>query len=438
MKGISTLIVAILLVLIATSLATLFFAWGNEVNEIFKSTTENITQEKISQSQASFFVATVAENKIAIKNNGEVPLDVGDFYVYLNDTLATATPENPSQTKVNPGEMLCLVVSAPDGNYTIRVSGPYGKMDELFDEIAEAWLSGFDYRRNITITESSGNDLTDYQVKISVPCYPHMQSDFSDLRFTDSDKTSPLSYWIESYTPSTSAIVWVKIPSLPASSSKDIYMYYGNTTPVSSESDGTKTFLFFDDFENLGNWNNPYPAYYYTTTVDGRSVLRMTYPSGSTSGHLAAKTPIPDMLNKEMIYSARWWGSNSDMDDTIGYGPSGTGKTFYAYQSLGDTSTTYGKHRVFLEGGSYVKGTTNAQSTWKTARLWINTTSDVWGYYNGELLHGTGSLTHNAGYIHMDIDPDSTSRGMYYDWIFVKQYTSSEPTYAISTNEETH
>ena len=103
------------------------------------------------------------------------------------------------------------------------------------------WLDGWAYRKEINITENSGNDLTDYQVKIPVVYESKMQSDFSDLRFTDSDGTTLLSYWVEEYTEGSSATVWVKIPDIPASGVKTIYMYYGNP-PAGSASNFDNTF----------------------------------------------------------------------------------------------------------------------------------------------------------------------------------------------------
>jgi len=118
-----------------------------------------------------------------------------------------------------------------------------------------SWLDGWDLRKEITITEISGNALTDYQVKIEVGYEPQMKSDFSDLRFTDSDGITLLNYWIEEYTEESSATVWVKVPEIPASGVKKIYMYYGNSG-AASLSDGDAVFEFFDDFEdgNLDKW----------------------------------------------------------------------------------------------------------------------------------------------------------------------------------------
>lgn len=88
-----------------------------------------------------------------------------------------------------------------------------------------------------------------------------MQADFDDVRFTSSDGTTLIDYWLESKTNSVTANFWVKIPSVPASPNKTtIYLYYGNPS-AGSASNGNNTFLFFDDFassagtskSNLGN-----------------------------------------------------------------------------------------------------------------------------------------------------------------------------------------
>jgi len=113
-------------------------------------------------------------------------------------------------------------------------------------------------RRAITINNTlNTNNLIDYQVNINVSYTPRMKSDFSDLRFTESDGLTLIPYWVESYVSQVSAVVWVKVPSIPASGTTTIYMYYGNPD-ASSTSNGKTTFEFFDDFEtpfSLG-WTN--------------------------------------------------------------------------------------------------------------------------------------------------------------------------------------
>jgi hypothetical protein len=109
------------------------------------------------------------------------------------------------------------------------------------------------YRQPISIL-GTGTPLTDYQISIPVSYVSgKMNADFSDLRFKDGSGNI-LSYWIESYVASTSAKVWVKVPSIAASGTTTIYMYYGSATATSA-SNGSNTFIFFDDFSgDLSKW----------------------------------------------------------------------------------------------------------------------------------------------------------------------------------------
>ena len=112
------------------------------------------------------------------------------------------------------------------------------------------WNGSWLYRVPVTLTENSGSALSGYQVSLLVSYVSSkMKADFTDLRFTDSDKVTPLSFWVESFNASASAFVWVKVPSIAAFGTKTIYMYYGNPSAASG-GNGTATFDFFDDFND--------------------------------------------------------------------------------------------------------------------------------------------------------------------------------------------
>jgi len=105
----------------------------------------------------------------------------------------------------------------------------------------------------VSIDNSAGGDLVDYQISATIPFTEGMEADFSDVRFRDTNGSTLLDFWIESYTESTSALVWVKVPSIGASSSKTIYAYYGDSE-AEGGSDICATFVFGDDF-NRTNLN---------------------------------------------------------------------------------------------------------------------------------------------------------------------------------------
>lgn len=74
----------------------------------------------------------------------------------------------------------------------------------------------------------------------------NVKSDFSDIQFTQSDGVTTIPYWIQSVNNGT-AVVWVNVPSIPASPSTTmIYIYYDNALATTASS-GTNTFTFFTD-----------------------------------------------------------------------------------------------------------------------------------------------------------------------------------------------
>ncbi len=122
------------------------------------------------------------------------------------------------------------------------------------------WLSGYHYRKRITLSRASGA-VTNYQMKILIgessgasgedaDCGGKVLSSFNDLRFTASNGTTLLDYWIESVTgttPNQLATVWVEFDSIGTSDTY-FYMYYGHASAPPASS-GANTFILFDDFE---------------------------------------------------------------------------------------------------------------------------------------------------------------------------------------------
>ena len=130
----------------------------------------------------------------------------------------------------------------------------------------EGWLQGWTYRKAVTLSRASGA-VTNYQMRLlvgetpgasgeNVDCNGHVQADFDDLRFTTSDGTTFLDYWIESITgttPNRLATVWIEFDSI-GTDATTFYMYYGKAdTPAISS--GANTFIVFDDFERGADGN---------------------------------------------------------------------------------------------------------------------------------------------------------------------------------------
>jgi len=116
------------------------------------------------------------------------------------------------------------------------------------------WNSEWLYRVSISVDETSGNALTDYPVMITVDTATlvsegKMKADCGDIRFTDSTGNE-LAYWLEGGCNSADTKIWVKLPSITASSTETIYLYHGNPSALSAYGDPRSIYLFWDDFEN--------------------------------------------------------------------------------------------------------------------------------------------------------------------------------------------
>jgi biopolymer transport protein ExbB len=99
------------------------------------------------------------------------------------------------------------------------------------DWMNDAWK----YRKIVTINNTVNPFLlSDQQVKIQLNSvvfdFSKAKANGEDIRFTASDGVTPLSYWITpDYNSGTqTGTIWVKVPTVPQSSTTDIYMYYGN------------------------------------------------------------------------------------------------------------------------------------------------------------------------------------------------------------------
>jgi len=110
------------------------------------------------------------------------------------------------------------------------------------------WNSSWQYKKYADVCDN----ITNYQIEVlvyyniggDIGCDSLCQTDFDDIRFIDTVANTELNYWLEYKLDSGYATFWVNI-----STADNISMYYSNPT-VSTTSNGTKTFLFFDDFND--------------------------------------------------------------------------------------------------------------------------------------------------------------------------------------------
>jgi hypothetical protein len=132
----------------------------------------------------------------------------------------------------------------------------------------DGWLDGWEYRRALTIYNGCGDDIVNYQVKVTlnIPEQLGGSEDGSDIRFTDSDGVTEIPFWVETWEYPT-AEIWVRVPDIPGIGETTVYVYYVNAEATSA-SDGEATFIFFDSFENFNMEGMNAPTYLFTPTYD--------------------------------------------------------------------------------------------------------------------------------------------------------------------------
>jgi hypothetical protein len=167
------------------------------------------------------------------------------------------------------------------------------------------WLSDYTYKLSIPITYS-GAGVTDHDVVITIDTNTlisnnKMQDDCDDIRVTDSDGTTELSYWVEGGCDTDKTQVWVRVPDIP-NGGKTIYVYYGNSSASNNEQTWTGNFILGytdpacttgwtrdDTFGSAGTERFPYGAASYGSTGGSASHSHANFsgatgPSSSNTG----------------------------------------------------------------------------------------------------------------------------------------------------------
>jgi len=317
-----------------------------------------------------------------------------------------------------------------------------------------AWLTGWLYRRAITITEHSGSTLTDYQIRIDLNSsnfdFSKANPDGSDIRFTDSDGTTLLSYWIEKWdSVNEEAVVWVKVPSIPANGSATIYMYYGNSS-ATDESDGDSTFPFFDDFEDgvidSNKWSitadqegavveeNGTLIVYGSSTPDG---VRAVATSTTVNLDYRAKVHVRVMQKNLKTVGNRWydWFTGTRMT-YVGVGTINVGYQWHNYPNW-----------VVLWGAN-----PNDTNTWNPIPSLLDAYHDVEIYAkNGNKpsckvdgteysIENTYDLSGTTGISvqfkgESETNTDGAKSDIYVDYVFIRKFTEPEPSFSIGAEE---
>lgn len=149
--------------------------------------------------------------------------------------------------------------------------------------------SDWKYQKKITFNNTDATlgitteNLTNIPVLIKLDTgvnidYAKVKASGEDLRFSDSDGTA-LSYEIETWNPSGTSYIWVKVPQIDQNSNTDyIYMYYGNSSA--------------EDAQNVSDvWSNGYVMVQHLKDATATSVVDST-TSGYTGNKRTTNAPL--------------------------------------------------------------------------------------------------------------------------------------------------
>ncbi len=280
-------------------------------------------------------------------------------------------------------------------------------------------LPGYAKRQPITINSTSA--LTDYQVKLTITYDSDMQPDFDDLRFTASDKITELSYWLESKTDSTTATIWVKVPSL-ASGDNTIYIHYGNASVVTT-SNGNNTFEFFDDFDaGLLDTNKWVPT--GSPTITGGILRISTGNSVRTIDSFAQPNILMSRFNAEAGHTGQDLAVAMNINSWQGCAIHWSSSPIY-YQMYNWASGNWGSVLENPSLGTYyvmelVWGDNNLRTKKNHASSWYTwTTPYISGAYNISLVAWATS---------------GAPVGLF-DWVAIHKYVLSEPTSSFGAEQ---
>ena len=205
--------------------------------------------------------------------------------------------------------------------------------------------SGWQYQRRITLSNvDNGIEIVDVQVRITLNTGAligsgKMNDTGRDIRFVG-ENGAEFPHWVQSGLNSDSTVIWVRVDRVPAKSSREIFLLYGNDS-VANTSSGNQTFPFFDDFSgDLTRWRMRGGA--NAKVVGGKLLLTVGAPDVYTTltstqtfppGYAAHFTEVRKTGGR--YHFSKGFGDNTDRGRTSGgYWPPNCVATVYAHDGV--------------------------------------------------------------------------------------------------------
>ncbi|HJX06008.1 MAG TPA: LamG domain-containing protein [Candidatus Nanoarchaeia archaeon] len=288
----------------------------------------------------------------------QVNNSVCTIYNYTNGTIGACNYSNNSNTiEISANLSLINMTNGSVVNITFETGSTSTSYDFAPDynsfleytvteggEAGGGWAnSSFDRCKNITITNPTAENLTNFPVYINLTYDSDMLADFKDIRFYStscSNGGSALDYEIENYTTSTRAHIWTRIPSL-LTTGTTISIYYKNNTAVSSG-------------ENpAGVWDNNYAGVWHMQRVnatDSTSNANNGNQSGGVTLNSSGRIDGADEFDSNNDYINMGNSSNLQLTTT------GTVETWLKYSAQGDNAGIISKGNWYSDLNGYTLG----------------------------------------------------------------------------------
>jgi hypothetical protein len=135
------------------------------------------------------------------------------------------------------------------------------------------------------------------------------RSDFGDIRFTDDDGETELSYWMERKVDKDYAIFWVKVADDLSSQAQTIYVYYGNAQATATSNAQNTWFAYFDAETSLPASLTARIAGSGTVTVSGGTIVIASTSQAADIAFIKNTNPLANhSLVLRWKVSAYTWG----------------------------------------------------------------------------------------------------------------------------------
>ncbi|MBI5360465.1 MAG: DUF2341 domain-containing protein [Planctomycetes bacterium] len=259
--------------------------------------------------------------------------------------------------------------------------------------------------------------LAEIQARYSAGA-PKVRYDLADIRFASSDGAQAYNYWQE-----TDTRFWVKAPSL-VSGASSLQMYYGNASAVPSVN-GTKTFDFFDDFNDgdMADW---------TTSGGTWSVDGLAMKQASTSPEAMAGKYF---YNANCVFEADAMILNAGPDPNVWlmFRKSSPTASYNGTNLSAGLSGWNSQYSIYNGSGNIVSGSGASL----TANVWYKLKTTMSGtnlalYVNDAQALSNGAAAAVSGN-YLGVRTNVT--GAKYDNIRARKYASVEPVTALGSEQ---